>query len=347
MNRKLLSITMMIAILSTLVLAAPASAETNQPVEIGDIFLPPEEYLSVECQSSLEIPSITPGSPAIAEVENTHILELTINVREEVSNVGLTVQQLVENFENLPTIYRYFKFIAEDITDTQIEIVTIKFEVERSWISEHSINEESITLGRFENKLAETEIPEVTPRGELTTQEWLVLVDLPTEKVGEDEAHIYLSATSPGLSYFAITGECEGEPPENISDENIGEPPENVQFSNLRISPESVSPEEPVTISVDVTNLGENQVACPVTLRINGVLKDSETVTLDGGETETVDFTVTEGIPGTYDVEVDGQGGSFEVIEHEGGEPSGDPVLGIVMMVIVVAFVVVLFVRRI
>lgn len=151
---------------------------------------------------------------------------------------------------------------------------------------------------------------------------------------------IYFASTSPDLSYFAIVGVGEEGPSENVP------PSENVQFSNLRISPESVSPEEPVTISVDVTNLGENQVACPVTLRINGVLKDSETVTLDGGENETVDFTVTEGIPGTYDVEVDGQTGSFEVIEHEEGEPSGGPVLGIVMIAIVAVFVVVLLYGR-
>ncbi len=345
MNRKLLSITMMLAILSTLVLAAPASAETNQSVEIGDIFLPPEEYLSVECQSSLEIPSITPGSPAIAEVENTHILELTINVREEVSNVGLTVQQLVENFPtkfaaegeagegeyyqngvhdilidiSISIAYRYFRFIPEGISDAQIENVIIEFEVEKSWISEHSIDEESITFGRFD-------------------QENMLEV-LPTTRLGEDTAsHIYFTSTSPGLSYFAIVGVGEEGPPENV--------PENVQFSNLRISPESVSPEEPVTISVDITNLGENQVACPVTLRVNGVLKNSETITLDGGETETVEFTVTEGVPGTYDVEVDGQTGSFEVIEHEEGEPSGAPVLGIVMMAIVAVSVVLLLYGR-
>lgn len=350
MNRKLLSITVTLAMLSTLTLAAPALAETTHPVAEIHIFLPPEEILSVECQSSLEIPSITPESPTTVEVENTHIHELTINVNEEVSNVRLIVQQLVENFENLSTkfaaegevgegeyyqngvhdilidisisrAYRYFRFIPEGISDAQIENVIIEFEVERSWISEHSIDEESITFGRFD-------------------QENMLEV-LPTTRLGEDTAsHIYFTSTSPSLSYFAIVGVGEEGPSENVS------PSENVQFSNLQISPESVSPEEPVTISVDVTNLGENQATCPVTLRINGVLKDSETVTLDGGETETVEFTVTEGTPGTYDVEVDGQTGSFEVIEHEEGEPSGAPVLGIVMMAIVAVSVVVLLYGR-
>lgn len=337
MNRKLLSITVMLAMLSTLTLATPALAETTRPVVEFHIFLPPEEILSVECQSSLEIPSITPESPMTIEVENTHIHELTINVKEEVSSVGLIVQQLVENFENFPTklaakegfqidiqipkAYRYFRFIPEGISDAQIENVIIEFDVERSWISEHLIDEESITFGRFDQDN--------------------MLEVLPTTRLGEDTAsHIYFASTSPSLSYFAIVGVGDEGPPENVP------PSENVQFSNLRISPESVSPEEPVTISVDVTNLGENQAACPVTLRINGVLKDSETVTLDGGETETVEFTVTEGISGTYDVEVDGQTGSFEVIEHEEGEPSGAPVLGIVMMAIVAVFVVVLLYGR-
>lgn len=253
MNPKLLPITATFTMFSTLALAAaPASAENGQPGggrEFGNWL----ENLNVESQSYLEIPSINPESPATLEVENMHILKLTIEVNEEVSNVGLTIQQLVvenleypwmvenfeypgtfpperflENFEYpgtfppegfqidiLSRIYRYFEFVVENLTDAQIENVIIEFEVEKSWISEHSIDEETITFGRLENKLVE--IP--TPEGEPITREMSVQVNLPTTRLGEDASCIYLASTSPSLSYFTITGEGEEEPPENVPEE--------------------------------------------------------------------------------------------------------------------------------
>lgn len=243
MNRKLLSITVTLAMLSTLALIAPASAEDGQPGG-GREFDNWLEYLSLESQSYLEVSSINPESPATVEVENMHILKLTIKVNEEVSNVGLTIQQLVvenfeypemfppegfpENFEYpemfpqersqiaiLRGIYRCFKFVAENITDAQIENVIIEFEVEKSWISEHSIDEETITFGRFENEIVEI----TTPEGEPIAREMLVQVDLPTTRLGENASYIYLTSTSPSLSYFAITGEGEEWPPENVPEE--------------------------------------------------------------------------------------------------------------------------------
>ncbi len=245
MNRKLLSITVTLATLSTLTLIAPASAENDQSWG-GWGFGNRLENLSVESQSYLEIPSINPESPVTVEVENMHILKLTIEVNEEVSNVRLTIQQLVENFERpsenfeypgmfppeeplenfeypgmpssgrpqiaiSPDVYQYFKFVVENITDAQIENVIIEFEVEKSWISEHSIDEENITFGRLENELVEVSLP----GGEPITQEMSV-VALPTSRLGEDATHIYFTSTSPSLSYFAITGESEERPPESI-----------------------------------------------------------------------------------------------------------------------------------
>lgn len=243
MNWKVLFITTALIMLSTLAIAAPAFAENGRQGG-GYGFGNWLENLSVESESYIKIPSINPGSPAMVEVENMHILKLTIKVNEEVSNVGLTVQQLVaenfgfpenvENFrppgENFGTpgmsvpggfqnlgfnrTYRYFRFVAENITDAQVENVIIDFEVEKSWISEHSIDEENISFGRFENKLVEI----TTPQGESIAMERQVIVDLPTEKVGEDATHIYyFSTTSPGFSYFAITGRSEVGSSENSS----------------------------------------------------------------------------------------------------------------------------------
>jgi hypothetical protein len=245
MNQTLLSIAVAFVMLSMLMPVTPAFAENDRPTG-GREFGNQLENLSVESQSSLEMPSIDPESPITVAVENTQISKLAIKVNESVSNIRLVVQQLVsenfgsygdvgnlgpsastENFmnqgdvENFWTpsmstpwgsqtvtssqVYHYFKLVAENVTDTQIENVTIEFEVEKSWISEHSIDENTITCNRFENNLME--IP--TSGGETITLERLTPVALPTSRLGEDATCIYFTSTSPGLSYFMITGESK------------------------------------------------------------------------------------------------------------------------------------------
>jgi len=242
MNQKLLSIAAALVMISMLALAAPAFAENDQPSggqEFGNML----ENWGMEGQSSIGIPSISPKSPATAMVENTCVLKLTIKVNENTSNVGLVVQQLVaENFGSYGTtgnfgfpggaenfghsgtaenfgfpgmstswgstaarsqIYHYFKVTAENMTDSQIENVDIEFAVKKSWISEYSIDEETITCNRLENE--SVEIP--TSGGGTISRERLTPVALPTTMLGEDTTYIYFTSTSPGLSYFTITGE--------------------------------------------------------------------------------------------------------------------------------------------
>ena len=242
MNQKPLSIAAALVMISMLALAAPAFAENDQPSggqEFGNML----ENWGMEGQSSIGIPSISPESPATAMVENTCIIKLTIKVNENTSNVGLVVQQLVaENFGSYGTtgnfgfpsgaenfghsgtaenfgfpgmstswestaarsqIYHYFKVTAENMTDSQIENVDIEFAVKKSWISEYSIDEETITCNRLENE--SVEIP--TSGGGTISRERLTPVALPTTRLGEDTTYIYFTSTSPGLSYFTITGE--------------------------------------------------------------------------------------------------------------------------------------------
>jgi len=104
-------------------------------------------------------------------------------------------------------------------------------------------------------------------------------------------------------------------------DELVGTPvvvaeiplPASFQLSGLIITPESVKPGEEVSISVTVTNVGDEGGECEVALKIEGVVVDSQMVTLSGGESTTVTFKVSEEAEGTYHVEVDGLTGSFTV----------------------------------
>ncbi len=150
--------------------------------------IPPE---NIEKQSPpYEIPSITPAENATVEVENTVITELTISVKNTVENVLITVQQLTERPLGIeiaaPGIsYKHLNVVAQNITDADIESVTITFKVEKSWITEHEIDETTITLNRY------------------AAGEW---TSIPTEKVDEDATYVYFSAVSPGLSVFAVSG---------------------------------------------------------------------------------------------------------------------------------------------
>jgi hypothetical protein len=64
--------------------------------------------------------------------------------------------------------------------------VTIRFEVNASWLSLNGISSGRVYLYRY------------------ASEEWR---RLETRKIGEDSAHADYEATSPGFSYFAIAGE--------------------------------------------------------------------------------------------------------------------------------------------
>jgi len=94
----------------------------------------------------------------------------------------------------------------------------------------------------------------------------------------------------------------------------IGEAPASAaefELSGLSVSPAQVGVGESVTVSATVTNVGEDSGSYTVTLKVDGVAVDSETVTLDGGASTSVRFTVTSEVEGSHTVEVDGLTGSF------------------------------------
>lgn len=70
---------------------------------------------------------------------------------------------------------------------------------------------------------------------------------------------------------------------------------------------------ESINISVLLTNTGEEEGSHPVTLEIEGVLEETKEITLAGGDSTTVTFTMTKDKAGTYSVDANGLPGSFTV----------------------------------
>ena len=102
--------------------------------------------------------------------------------------------------------------------------------------------------------------------------------------------------------------------------------PAEFEVSNLDVNPEEVKPGETVTIAVDVQNVGEEQGTHELELTIDGLVEQSENVTLDGGGTTSVSFFVQKEIEGPYTLESGGLTGAFLVVKPE---PTPTPVGGV------------------
>lgn len=83
--------------------------------------------------------------------------------------------------------------------------------------------------------------------------------------------------------------------------------------SSLSVTPAEVGIGETATISTVITNTGDLAGSYEVALKINGVVEQTKEVTLIGGARQTVTFTTSRDIAGTYAVNVNGQVGAFTV----------------------------------
>ena len=243
------------------------------------VYVPPTPVLTVD------IPSITTDENATIEVENTAITGMTILVVENVENVRITVQQLTDKPAEIAigapgVTYTYLNIVSENITDADIDIVLISFEVEKAWITAEDIDPDSILMRRWD----------------LVAEVW---VSLPTTRIGEDDTYYYYQAESPGLSIFGIGYALAPSSAE-------------FEFSNLVIDPSEVRAGKTVTISVVVAHVGDLG-SYNVILKIDNVVEAAERVTLAGVATETVTFTVSSDVEGPHDIEVEGLAGTFVV----------------------------------
>ena len=83
----------------------------------------------------------------------------------------------------------------------------------------------------------------------------------------------------------------------------------DIRLSNLVISPTEVNPGQPVTISINATNIGAS--AGSYTIHLGGDFMAEREVTLEPGQSATVSFEVTPAEAKTFHVSVDGLSGSF------------------------------------
>jgi hypothetical protein len=85
------------------------------------------------------------------------------------------------------------------------------------------------------------------------------------------------------------------------------------QVTNLSINPPEAGIGQLITISVNVTNVGERGGNYSASLVINGMPRENKTVQLFGGASQIIEFTVQEDIAGSYSLCLAGLNGTFTV----------------------------------
>jgi S-layer protein (TIGR01567 family) len=130
--------------------------------------------------------------------------------------------------------------------------------------------------------------------------------------------------TAPGTYLINATkaGYQEGKTSIEVSEKT----PE-LAVSNLTIEPSSVEAGKAVNIRVNATNEGTAAAESKVELLVNNKSVDSKNVSLGPGESNAVEFSHTESQPGTYNIEIGNQSGSYQVTE-KAPFPSGTAIIG-------------------
>ena len=90
--------------------------------------------------------------------------------------------------------------------------------------------------------------------------------------------------------------------------------PAAFQLTNLAVSPQETMVGEPVEISVTVSNTGDSDGVCAVSLMLNGAMESSQDITVAGKSGEEMSFMVTKDVAGIYDVTVDGLAATLVVM---------------------------------
>ncbi|WP_233516852.1 CARDB domain-containing protein [Haloferax sp. Atlit-6N] len=100
----------------------------------------------------------------------------------------------------------------------------------------------------------------------------------------------------PGTYQIAI----DGLPAQTVTVDK----PANLDYSNLQVNATEIGLEDAVNVSATVTNTGDVSDTFTATLSVDDEITQTKAVTLDGGESKTVSFTVTDLALGEHTVRI-------------------------------------------
>ncbi|MBU2443939.1 MAG: PGF-pre-PGF domain-containing protein, partial [Nanoarchaeota archaeon] len=174
---------------------------------------------------------VSPENPVTMNVNNADIdvLAITLNVKNELSNVEIKVELLPGKPASIPTapigkVYEYMEISTKNLKNDDLEgTATIEFRVKKSWLTQNGVSKENVVLQRY-------------------TTNW---DDLPTSVQREDSEYVYFTAQTHGFSIFAI-GTKE---PTTVTPPPVTPPAEPPVVTPPVVQPPAVTPpaEPPVT----------------------------------------------------------------------------------------------------
>ncbi len=128
---------------------------------------------------------------------------------------------------------------------------------------------------------------------------------------GESQGVAFTIAKDIARTYIVTVDSLSGR----FTVEAPAPPPEPAAFHmrDLTITPARVNIGEEVTISILMSNSGNLTGSYQVTLKIDNITAATEDVTLAGGASRRVIFTIVKNVAGTYSATVDGLSGTFVV----------------------------------
>ncbi|AKB33039.1 cell surface protein [Methanosarcina siciliae HI350] len=155
----------------------------------------------------------------------------TTTIVEQLKNRSTLVSNLTEG-----EVYKYFNIWVGNsgyATEKNIENAVVCFRVEKSWLQNNNIDQDSVTLNRYSNKTWE---------------------QLPVNLSGEDDKYVYFTTQTPGFSPFAITGEktVKGTVAEIQPESNIGDTIGNNVSTALGIEQETDPKESASTLGFEI-----------------------------------------------------------------------------------------------
>jgi hypothetical protein len=129
---------------------------------------------------------------------------------------------------------------------------------------------------------------------------------------------------------------------------SLNPPQMSVQY--VSVNPQQTTANQPVTITTNVVNTGDEAGNINIALTINGQLEQSRMVSVGPQGTQPVKFTVTKAQPGTYNVNILDKSGSFTILGASSSTSTSSGNSGLIILliigVLVVATVMVLMLSR-
>lgn len=146
----------------------------------------------------------------------------------------------------------------------------------------------------------------------------ILLVILLAGALAEAFAYSYVNSSTSGSSSNSVSlspqpGVTSSPSPSVTPSPTPMPSPAEFVVSNLTTTPFEVGPEEPVTISIIVTNVGDLGGSFSLNVTVNDLVQGTKAVSLTGKENQVVNFTVTESKEGSYNLKVADLLGTFFV----------------------------------